>query len=107
MGGIMLAIEKRIKVGVFYVAGLRFERSLPEVDPIHFLPRISIPVLMLNGKYDYVFPMETSQGPFFELLGTPKEDKRWIVYDGGHYVPKVVLAKETLDWLDRYLGPVN
>ena len=107
MGGNMLAIEKRIKVGILYVAGLRFERSLPEVDPIHFLPHISIPVLMLNGKYDYIFPVETSQRPFFELLGTPKKAKKWIVYDVGHYVPKVVLAKETLDWLDHYLGGVE
>ncbi len=107
IGGNMLAVEKRIKVAVLHVAGLRFERSLPEVDPMHFLPHISIPVLMLNGKYDYIFPVETSQRPFFELLGTPKEAKRWIVYDSGHYVPKAVLAKETLDWLDHYLGIVE
>ena len=35
------------------------------------------------------------------------EDKRWVVYDGGHTVPRTELIAETLAWLDRYLGPVD
>ena len=62
---------------------------------------------MLNGKYDFFFPYETSQLPFYKLLGTPKEHKELFVYDGGHIVPRTALVKETLAWLDRYLGPVT
>ncbi|MFN0159254.1 MAG: protein kinase domain-containing protein [Bacteroidota bacterium] len=104
MGGIIPAVEKRIKVNVLLVAGLLFQRSLPEAEPIHFLPRITSPVLMLNGKYDFFFPYETSQRPFFELIGTKKEDKKIIAYEGGHSVPRTQLVKETLGWLDRYFG---
>jgi hypothetical protein len=43
----------------------------------------------------------------FELLGTPPERKRWVVYEGGHFVPRTRLISETLDWLDRYLGPAG
>jgi hypothetical protein len=43
----------------------------------------------------------------FRLLGTPKEDKRLILYDTGHDIPYSEIVKETLDWLDRYLGPVK
>ncbi len=45
----------------------------------------------------------------FELLGTPPEDKNWFVYDGGsHYLmPVDIVARESLAWLDRYLGPVR
>ena len=107
MGAIMPAVERRIKTSVLVVAGLYFQRSLPEVDQIHFLSRLETPVLMLNGKYDYFFPYETSQLPFFQLLGTPEENKRIFVYEGGHAVPSTQLIKETLAWLDRYLGPVN
>jgi tRNA A-37 threonylcarbamoyl transferase component Bud32/dienelactone hydrolase len=107
MGGIVPAVEKRIKVNVLLVAGLLFQRALPEAEAIHFLPRITSPVLMLNGKYDFFFPYETSQRPFFELLGTPKSDKRLIVYEGGHSVPRTQLVKEALAWLDRYLGPTE
>jgi dienelactone hydrolase len=107
MAAIMLAVERRVKTGVLVVAGLSFERSLPEVDPLHYLRRIKIPVLMLNGKYDFFFPYETSQLPFYQLLGTPKENKKQSVYEGSHVVPRTELVKETLAWLDRYLGPVT
>jgi len=107
MGAIMPAVEKRIKASVLLVAGLDFQRSLPEVKPVNFLPRIKTPVLMLNGKYDFFFPYETSQLPFYTLLGTPKENKEIFVYEGGHTVPRTSLVKESLAWLDRYLGPVK
>ena len=38
------------------------------------------------------------------MLGTPTDRKRWVVYDGGHNVPREQLISETLDWLDKYLG---
>jgi eukaryotic-like serine/threonine-protein kinase len=71
------------------------------------LPRITQPVLMLNGKYDMYFPVETSQKPMFKLLGTAKDDKKMIVYDSGHVVPPTEFFQETLTWLDTYLGPVH
>lgn len=40
------------------------------------------------------------------LLGTPPAHKRYVLYEGGHNVPRPDLIKETLGWLDRYLGPV-
>src|SRR6185295_12439415 len=104
LGGIMPAIEPRFKAVVLLVAGLEFQRALPEVEPINYLPRIRIPVLMLNGEYDHYFPVETSQRPMFRLLGTPAERKRQVISQGGHFVPRMQLVKETLDWLDRYLG---
>ena len=107
MGGIIPAVEPRIKVAVLYVAGLTMERSRPEVDPVHYLPRVRVPVVMLNGKYDFFFPTETAQRPFFERLGTPAADKKWVVYESGHDVPRPILIAETFAWLDKYLGPVR
>jgi pimeloyl-ACP methyl ester carboxylesterase len=102
MGGLMPAVEPRIRVSVLYVAGLGFERARPEVDPVNFLPRISIPTLMLNGRYDFFFPVETSQVPMFRLLGTPPDQKRHVVEDGSHFVARTRLIQETLTWLDKY-----
>ncbi len=107
MGAVMPAVEPRIKTAVLYVAGLLFQRALPEADQINFLPRVRVPVLMLNGRYDHYFPVETSQMPMFELLGSPKDDKKYYVYETGHFVPRDVWISETLSWLDRYLGPVE
>jgi len=77
------------------------------VDPIHYLPRTITPMIMLNGKYDFLFPYEYSQLPFYTLLGTPEENKKILTYEYAHVVPRVKIAKEALDWLDQYLGPVE
>ena len=31
-------------------------RPRPEVDPFNYAPRVRLPVLMLNGRYDLVCP---------------------------------------------------
>ena len=107
MGAIIPALESRLKASILHVAGFCFQKTFPEVDQINFVTRVKIPTLMLNGKYDHFFPMESSQKPFFELLGTPDEHKRQYIYDAGHFVPREQQIKETLDWLDRYLGPLK
>jgi hypothetical protein len=53
------------------------------------------------------FPVETSQVPMFKFLGTPKENKKIIVYEAGHLVPRTEFVKETLHWYDKYLGLVK
>jgi len=62
---------------------------------------------MLNGKYDMYFPVETSQRPLFNLLGTPAKDKKLLIFDTGHLVPRIDMMRETLAWYDKYLGPVK
>jgi serine/threonine protein kinase/dienelactone hydrolase len=104
---ILLTIEPQIRAAVLVVAGLKFQTMLPEVDPLHFLPRVTTPTLVLNGTNDNVFPERTSQIPFFELLGTPAEHKKRITFEGDHFAPRSVLISNTLDWFDRYLGPVK
>jgi cephalosporin-C deacetylase-like acetyl esterase len=107
MGGIVPAVEPRIKVCVFALGGLDFHRSLPEVDTINFVSRVKQPVLMLNGRYDFFFPVESTQDPFYKLLGSKKDQKKHLLFDTGHNIPRNELIKQTLDWLDQYLGPVN
>ncbi|NNE35193.1 MAG: hypothetical protein HKN13_08160 [Rhodothermales bacterium] len=52
--------------------------------------------------------METNIQPMFDMLGTPVEHKRLVLLEGGH-VPASTndVIREVLDWLDRYLGPVD
>jgi eukaryotic-like serine/threonine-protein kinase len=105
---ILLSLEpERVKAAVLSIPGLYLSRQPPEVDIFNFLPRVSQPVVMLSGRYDFIFPEQRSQVPFFELLGSPADRKRRVVYDSGHNVPQSEAIKETLDWLDRYLGPVQ
>ena len=97
----------RLKANVLVAGGFCFQTTLPEVDQIHFAPRVMQPTLMLNGRYDFFFPVETSQRHMFRLLGTPPEHKEHKVFDTGHSVPREQLVQETLAWLDKYLGPVK
>ena len=65
------------------------------------------PVIMLNAKYDHFFPPETSQKPYFRLLGTPAADKKLVLHESGHFLLRSEVIGESLAWLDRYLGPVT
>ncbi|HYV74018.1 MAG TPA: protein kinase [Candidatus Binatia bacterium] len=105
MGAIIPAVEPRIKANVLALGGMEYSRSLPEVDKINFLPRVTQPTLLFNGHYDFFFPVDETQIPFFNLLGS-KQKKR-IMYETGHNVPRNELIKEMLNWYDQWLGPVQ
>ena len=106
MASVMLAVEDRIRACILIAPGFFLQKCLPEVDALNFAPHVKVPVLMLNGRYDYVFPGPISQEPMFRLLGTPNGQKRRAVYEGGHDIFRNVMIRESLGWLDRYLGPV-
>ena len=101
----MLVPEPRIKVAALWINGLYLETIAAEVDAINFAPRVTIPVLQLNGRYDYNFPEESSSLPFFNTLGMPADKRRRVVYDTGHDLPFNEAFRETIDWFDRHLGP--
>ena len=103
-GSIALAVEKRFKAAVLWSGGFAATSKLPEIDEINYAPRVTTPVLMLNGRDDFTFPIDSAQVPMFNLLGPPEPDKRRVLYDGGHVFPFARIQKDTLDWLDRYLG---
>ena len=105
---VMVSLEERFRTAVLFEGGLSQQQFTPEIDVFNFLPRVRIPVLMLNGRYDYTFPLDSSQKPFFEWLGTAEQDKRHFVNDTAHdvMVNRAEVVKEVLSWLDQYLGPV-
>jgi len=107
MGALLPAVDSRLKVLVLISPGFYLQKRLPEADQLNFTPHIKIPVLMLNGRFDYIFPVGLSQEPLFRELGTPANQKRRIVYDCGHDIPRSEEIKESLNWLDQYLGPVR
>lgn len=107
LGGIIPAVEDRIRLSVLNLGGLSSgRRAYPEADILNYVTRIKRPVLMLNGRYDVSsFPYETDVQPMYDLLGTPEEDKVLKVYETDHYVPKTEMIKETLDFMEKYFGP--
>jgi cephalosporin-C deacetylase-like acetyl esterase len=104
-GAIIPAVEPRLKASVLLGASMSLALR-PEVSPINYVTRVKIPTLMLNGKFDTHRPEKTIQ-PMYDLLGTPAPDKQLKLYETDHLPPRNELIKETLAWLDRYLGPVQ
>ncbi len=106
LGNIVLAVEDRFKVGVLIGGGFPHLQPRPEVAETNFAPRINVPVMMLNGAHDSIFPLETNQQPMFELLGT--ETKEHVLYESGHVLTSYhnQMSQKILEWLDRHLGPV-
>jgi dienelactone hydrolase/predicted Ser/Thr protein kinase len=106
LGAIIPAVEPRLAAVVLVAGGFQGSPR-PEASPINYVTRVRTPTLMLNGKYDSGFGLEQAIKPMFRLLGTPEADKRLRLYDTDHIPPRTEYIKETLAWLDKYLGPVS
>ncbi len=108
-GSYALAIEQRFRTAILVSGGMVATTHLPpEVQQIDYVPRIGMPLLLINGREDFNFPYLESQVPFYELLGTPEEKKRMIAFDWGHLPTGYTdLMREVVDWADHWLGPVT
>ena len=104
-------MEPRLKAGVLCAGGLPSFRPLPEIDPLNFAPRAKTPTLLLGGRYDFVFPVDSNQKPLIRLLGAPEQDKQHKVFDDTGHFPSIddipEASRLVFAWLDRYLGPVK
>jgi TolB-like protein/dienelactone hydrolase len=100
----LLAVEPRVKTAVLVAGGLSGLGNHPLVQPANHAPRITIPVLMINGRYDQNFPLESRQQPLFDLLGAEGDRKKHAIYDAGHIgYPVSQQRREILAWLDKWL----
>jgi len=106
LGAIIPAVEERLNASVLLAGGF-YGLARPEADQINYITRVKTPTLMLNGKYDTIFPYEISVKPMFDFLGTPDEHKELKLYETDHIPPRNEFIKEILAWLDRYLGPIK
>ncbi|MCK4824304.1 SUMF1/EgtB/PvdO family nonheme iron enzyme, partial [bacterium] len=109
-GNIIPAVEERVKVNILCLAGLRvygYDQIHPAGDPLTYVTRMKVPTLMLSGKYDIIFPFDIVVKPMFDLLGSFEKDKDLKVYPTDHHIPRNELIRESLKWLDRYLGQVH
>ena len=102
----IVAVEPRLRAVVLLSGGLPAIPRPPEADPINFAPHITAPTLMLNGRDDFLFPLDSVARPLFSLLGAPADRKRLAVHEGGHIPPLNELIRDVLGWFDQYLGPV-
>jgi eukaryotic-like serine/threonine-protein kinase len=109
IGPVIGAVNDRLGPQIYMAGGLApaMRYFPPEMFPLNFAPRVVAPVLKVGGESDFHFgPPEVTRRPIFDLLGTPDEHKRFAMLEGGHIPDWTEVIRETLDWLDRYQGPV-
>jgi len=111
-GPLWVALEDRIKAAILVNGGCWIWQGgpMPSADPMRFAAHIKVPTLMLNGRYDAIFFYDKSQEPLFELIGTASEHKVHKIYPTGHGIGGVYREqkrRDVLEWLDKYLGPVD
>jgi eukaryotic-like serine/threonine-protein kinase len=101
--------QSRLKTAMFLDGGYFLDTPPAGGDQADFAPRLKIPMLMVNGRDDYVFSLEKSQNPFFRMVGTPPSEKLHVVLNTPHDVTeqKAQLVSAVLGWLDKYLGRVQ
>ena len=101
--------QDRLKAVIFLDGGYFLYTPPPGGDQADFAPRLKKPVMMVNGRFDYVFSVDTAQDPLFKMLGTPAADKRHVQFDTPHDVTerRPELIQNVLAWLDKYLGRVD
>lgn len=97
----ILAIEDRFKTGILYVGGISLDDVREEIQPEKYAARIKTPTLLLNGRYDFYFPYQSSQLPLFNLMNLDNNSKRHVVVDYAHYVPTHIVREETLEWINN------
>jgi len=103
----MLALEKRFSAAVLVGGGVFPQGLAAAEEAYNHLPRITQPVLMLNGRWDIDVNLD-AQNRQFELLGTPSDRKKHMLFDAGHgTLPHNHLVRASLEWYDRYLGPTR
>jgi DNA-binding winged helix-turn-helix (wHTH) protein/formylglycine-generating enzyme required for sulfatase activity len=104
----ILATEPRISTAIIYSAGIAPPIPIfanPQNDPNVFWARVRQPVLLVNGRYDPIRPHEFVVRPLLDLLATPTDAKKLILYESGHWpLPRYLMMRDSLQWLDQYLG---
>ena len=102
-------LQDRLKTDIFLDGGFFLDPPAAGRDQADFAPRLRIPVLMVNGRYDFSFSLDRAQRPLFRMLGTSDADKRHVLLETPHDVSarRPELTQEVLAWLDHYLEPVR
>jgi hypothetical protein len=88
-----------LEIGEAIDIGIQIAQGLARAHEAGIAPRVRVPVLMLNGQHDIVCPLERRRNRcsicsarLRRISATTQRNE---------------VIKETLDWMDRYLGPVR
>ena len=89
MAPIYVAVEPRFKAAVLNLGGFYLQHSLPEADAFNFAPRVRVPVLLLNGRFDFFYPIDTVTAPDVRTVSAARrpETTRRLRHGSQHSAP--------------------
>jgi serine/threonine protein kinase/predicted esterase len=99
---VLLVEEPRFRAAVLISGGYNPKAFMPEIEPRRYAPHVKLPILMINGVLDEVFPMKASQLPLYGHLGSA--DKQIKHFECGHFPPVEETVKFADEWLRSRMG---
>jgi len=76
-------IEGRM-IGAYEVANYMMANEIPKYDVREWLPELSVPTLVLAGRYDWVTPLTQSQ-----LINQLLPDSTLVIFDNSGHMPHI------------------
>jgi len=104
---ILLAVDDRVRVAILGVGGLEFQKTLPEVDQINFVTAYEDARAPAERPLRFLLSGGVVAGSSLQASRDEREGQA-----PGHlrvrpHGSSKDLIRESLDWLDKYLGPVK
>ena len=106
-GGVMSGVDPRGRGAHHHRhrPGRRHDQvGLPEINPLNYLPRVNVPLLMMN-QIRHLPQLRCSALPMFEMISTPVEHKVIKIYPTDHIPSKVDDVTETSTGWTSTSGP--
>jgi predicted esterase len=92
---IVLVEEPRFRAAVLIAGGYQPRAFMTEIEPRRYTPHVKLPVLMIGGLADSVYPLVASQMPMYRHLGSA--DKQIKHFESAHLPP----VDETIRFADE------
>ena len=102
------AVEHRFRAVVLDGGGIYLYDDVPAAEQYYnYLPRVTQPVLMLNGRWDIDVPLEHSVASTSCSARRPRTRNTSCSKRGTDSCHTTSSCGATLDWYDKYLGPTG
>ena len=79
------------------------EKGFPELRIANYAPHVEKPILLVSGRWDKIFDLETKQSPFYEDLRCKPEDR--VLVERGHILRGEDVSPAMDAWLENVFKP--
>lgn len=102
-------VESGAEFSVLASAGIQlfYDNVHPMVDIVNYAPRITVPVLMINGRFDHSFPTKAASAGCSNCSAHQRGTKSTSLRQPAHQLSAQSAARDVSNWFDQYVGKVR